>query len=150
VEQDNDLSTAHVTGPMLDFISPGDKAGMIARLCSSEIRIVSLTITEGGYFVDPATGKFNPAHPAIVRDAANPEDPSTVFGFIVAGLARRRAAAVPPYTVMSCDNVPHNGVVTRNAVIGLARLADPVLADWIAANVAFPQWHGGPHHASHW
>ena len=138
VEQDNDLSTAHITGPMLDFISPGDKAAMIARLCSSEIRIVSLTITEGGYFVDPATGKFNPAHPAIVKDAANPEDPSTVFGFIVAGLAKRRATGVPPYTVMSCDNVPHNGVVTRNAVIGLARLADPALADWIAVNVAFP------------
>ena len=138
VEQDNDLSTAHITGPLLDFIPPADKAEMIAKLCSSKIRIVSLTITEGGYFIDPATGRFNPAHPAIAKDAANPEDPSTVFGFIVAGLAKRRAAGVPPYTVMSCDNVPHNGVVTRNAVVGLAKLSDPVLADWITANVAFP------------
>jgi mannitol 2-dehydrogenase len=138
VEQDNDLSTAHVTGPLVDFISPGDKAGMIARLSSREIRIVSLTITEGGYFIDASTGKFNPSHPAIVRDAANPGEPSTVFGFIVAGLARRRAAGIPPFTVMSCDNVPHNGLVTRNSVVGLARLVDPALAEWITANVAFP------------
>ena len=138
VEQDNDLSTAHITSPLLDFIAPADKAGMIARLCSREIRIVSLTITEGGYFIDAATGKFNPAHPAILKDAASPDDPSTVFGFIVAGLAKRRAAGTPPFTVMSCDNVPHNGVVTRNSVVGLAKLVDPSLAEWITANVAFP------------
>jgi mannitol 2-dehydrogenase len=138
VEQDNDLSTAHITSPLLDFIPPADKSAMIAKLCDPNIRIVSLTITEGGYFIDPATGKFNPTHPAIAKDAANPSDSSTVFGFIVAGLAKRRAAGVPPYTVMSCDNVPHNGVVTRNAVVGLAELQDATLADWIRKNVAFP------------
>ena len=138
VEQDNDLSTAHITSPLLDFIPPADKPAMISKLCDPNIRIVSLTITEGGYFIDPATGKFNPTHPAIAKDAANPSDPSTVFGFIVAGLAKRRAAGVPPYTVMSCDNVPHNGIVTRNAVVGLAQLQDASLADWISKNVAFP------------
>ena len=138
VEQDNDLSTAHITGPLVDFIPPADKSGMIGKLCNPGIRIVSLTITEGGYFIDPATGKFNPDHPAIARDAANPDDPSTVFGFIVAALAKRQAAGVPPFTVMSCDNVPHNGVVTRNSVVGLAKLIDPALAEWITANVAFP------------
>ena len=138
VEQDNDLSTAHITSPLLDFIPPADKPAMISKLCDPNIRIVSLTITEGGYFIDPATGKFNPTHPAIAKDAANPSDPSTVFGFIVAGLAKRRAAGVPPYTVMSCDNVPHNGIVTRNAVVGLAQLQDASLADWINKNVAFP------------
>jgi mannitol 2-dehydrogenase len=138
VEQDNELSTAHITSPLVDFIAPADKAGMIAKLCAREIRIVSLTITEGGYFIDASTGKFNPDHPAIVKDVAHPDDPSTVFGFIVAGLAKRRAAGIPPFTVMSCDNVPHNGVVTRNSVVGLARLVDPALAEWITANVAFP------------
>ena len=138
VEQDNDLSTAHITGPMVDFISPNDKPAMMARLCDPSIRIVSLTITEGGYFIDPATGKFNPLHPAIAHDGAHPHEPTTVFGFIVAGLAARRATGIPAYTVMSCDNVPHNGVVTKNAVVGLARLSNPVLADWIKSNVAFP------------
>ncbi len=138
VEQDNDLSTAHVTGAMIDFISPHDKAAMIAKLCDPAIRIVSLTITEGGYFIDPATQKFDPKHPAIMRDGANPSDPATVFGFIVAGLKARKDKSMAPFTVMSCDNVPHNGVVTRNAVVGLAKLSDKKLADWIGTNVAFP------------
>ena len=138
VEQDNDLSTAHITAPLIDFIPPADKAAMIARLASPEIRIVSLTITEGGYFIDPATQKFDPENPAIAADAKNLDAPSTVFGFIVAGLAARRKNGTPPFTVMSCDNVPHNGVVTRNAVAGLAQLADPDLASWINTNVAFP------------
>jgi mannitol 2-dehydrogenase len=138
VEQDNDVSTAHITAPLIDFVPPSDKAAMIKRLADPAIRIVSLTITEGGYFIDPATQKFSPSHSAIVKDAANLAEPSTVFGFIVAGLAARRKNGTPPFTVMSCDNVPHNGVVTRNAVAGLAELADPDFAKWIIDNVAFP------------
>jgi mannitol 2-dehydrogenase len=138
VEQDANLSAAHVTGPMIDFVPPADKARLLATLADPAIRIVSLTITEGGYFINPATGVFDPAHPAIVHDGQHPADPATVFGFIVAGLAARRKAGTVPFTVMSCDNVPHNGVVTRHAVAGLARLSDPALADWIDARVAFP------------
>ncbi len=138
VEQDNDLSTAHVTGPMVDFIPPADKQAMIEKMADPQIRIVSLTITEGGYFIDPSSGQFNAAHPAIARDAKNLDDAATVFGFIVAGLVKRRAAGVVPFTVMSCDNVPHNGVVTRNAVVGLANLRDASLGKWITENVAFP------------
>ncbi len=138
VEQDNDLSTAHVTGPLIDFISPNDKKAILAKLADPAIRIVSMTITEGGYFIDPATQKFDPNHPAIAKDGKNPSDPSTVFGFIVAGLKARRDKNLPAFTVMSCDNVPHNGVVTRNAVVGLAKLSDPSFADWIANEVAFP------------
>ena len=138
VEMESEKTSARVTGPMVDFIAPADKAALIAKLADPAIRIVSMTITEGGYFVNPATGAFDPAHPAIAGDAASPDDPATVFGFIVAGLKRRRAAGIAPFTVMSCDNVPHNGVVTRNAVAGLARLSDPALADWIIANVASP------------
>jgi mannitol 2-dehydrogenase len=138
VEQDNDLSAAHITGPMIDFVSPNDKLAMMAKLCDPSIRIVSLTITEGGYFIDPATGKFDPTNPAMVHDSKHAHEPNTVFGFIVAGLAARRALGLAPFTVMSCDNVPHNGVVTRNAVVGLAQLSNAALADWIKANVAFP------------
>ena len=138
VEQSAERSTARVTGAMIDFLSPDDPAAIIRSLTEPAIRIVSLTITEGGYFINPATGVFDPQHPAIVADAADPDHPKTVFGLIVAGLKARRQAGIPPFTVMSCDNVPHNGVVARKAVAGLARLADPQLGEWIEANVAFP------------
>lgn len=138
VEQDAGGSVARVTGAMLDYLAPGDAGAVAARLADPAIRIVSLTITEGGYFIDPATGVFDADHPAIRADALHPHAPGTVFGLIVAGLRARRAAGLVPFTIMSCDNIPHNGVVTRNAVTGLAALLDPGLADWIAAEVAFP------------
>ncbi|ASY63981.1 Multiple polyol-specific dehydrogenase [Sinorhizobium sojae CCBAU 05684] len=138
VEQDNNRTAARVTGAMIAYLKPGDTPAIVAQLASPFIRIVSLTITEGGYFIDPASGAFNPEHPAIVEDAGNPSSPKTVFGLILAGLAGRRAKGIPPFTVMSCDNIPGNGEVTHAAISGLARLSDPVFADWIDANVAFP------------
>ena len=138
VEQDIDRSAATITGPMLDVITAPDFDRIVATLASPDIRIVSMTITEGGYFIDAATGKFDPNHPAIVADAKNPGEPKTVFGLIIAGLKARRAAGVPPFTVMCCDNIPGNGEVTEATVCGLARLSDPDIADWIHHNVAFP------------
>jgi mannitol 2-dehydrogenase len=138
VEQDAGHMAARVTGAMVDFLPPGDTAAIVARLADPAIRIVSLTITEGGYFIDAASGKFNPAHPAIAADARNLEKATTVFGLILAGLMKRRAANVPAFTVMSCDNIPHNGHVTAAAVIGLAKLCDAALAKWVEVNVAFP------------
>ncbi|WP_275784289.1 mannitol dehydrogenase family protein [Pararhizobium gei] len=138
VEQDNNRSAARVTGPMIDYLRPGQAAATIERLADPAIRIVSLTITEGGYFIDPASGAFNPKHPAIVADSENPDDPKTVFGLIIAGLKARRDNGIVPFTVMSCDNIPGNGEVTHAAIFGLARLSDPELAAWIDANVAFP------------
>jgi mannitol 2-dehydrogenase len=123
---------------MTDFLPPMDGPAITAALASPSIRIVSLTVTEGGYFVNPATGRFDPGNPAIVADAANPSAPGTVFGLILAGLEARRAAGHPPFTVMSCDNVPHNGRVCRDAVAGLAAARDPALADWVRGEVAFP------------
>ena len=138
VEQDNNKSAARVTGAMIDYLRPGNAVATIAQLADPAIRIVSLTITEGGYFIDPASGKFNLAHPAIVADSQSPADPKTVFGLIIAGLKARKDKGIVPFTVMSCDNIPGNGEVTHAAVSGLARLSDPGLADWIDANVAFP------------
>ncbi|NVP55529.1 mannitol dehydrogenase family protein [Mycoplana rhizolycopersici] len=138
VEQDNNRTGAHVTGAMIDYLKPGDVASTVARLADPAIRIVSLTITEGGYFIDPASGVFNPAHPAIAADGENPDDPKTVFGLILAGLKARRAKGIAAFTIMSCDNIPGNGEVTHAAVSGLARLSDPDFADWIDASVAFP------------
>jgi len=138
VEQDSGHMAARVTAPMVDFVTAADPAALLSRLADPAIRIVSLTITEGGYFIDPASGKFDPAHPAIATDGADIDHPKTVFGFILAGLMRRRAAGTVPFTIMSCDNIPGNGHVTADAIRGLARLVDPKLAEWVEANVAFP------------
>ncbi|MBT8365924.1 MAG: mannitol dehydrogenase family protein, partial [Deltaproteobacteria bacterium] len=109
VEQSASRSAARVTGAMIDFLSPDDPAAIIRTLADPAIRIVSLTITEGGYFIDPASGVFDAGNPEIAADGADPESPKTVFGLIVAGLKRRREAGIEPFTVMSCDNIPHNG-----------------------------------------
>jgi mannitol 2-dehydrogenase len=138
VEQEADASSARVTGAMIDYLEPGNSAAVIAQLADPAIRIVSLTITEGGYYIDPASQKFDPTHPDIVYDAGHRDAPKTAFGLILAGLERRRQAGVQPCTVMSCDNIPGNGHVTQNAVVGLAQLIDPTLAQWVSSNVAFP------------
>jgi mannitol 2-dehydrogenase len=139
IELDPKGKSARRVGAMIDFV-PVDptNAPLIAAMTRPEIRIVSLTVTEGGYYINAATGTFDPSHPDIVADGANPGTPATAFGAIVAALKARHAAGIPPFTVMSCDNLPGNGHVTQDAVIGTARLSDPAFADWIAANVAFP------------
>ena len=139
IELDPKGKTARRVGAMIDFLPvEADNAALIAAMSQPHIRIVSLTVTEGGYYVDPATGRFDPTHPDIVADGKNPAKPATAFGAILAALKARRAAGVQPFTVMSCDNLPGNGHVTQAAVVGLARLSDPALADWVQANVAFP------------
>ncbi|OYW58094.1 MAG: mannitol dehydrogenase [Rhodobacterales bacterium 12-65-15] len=137
IELDPRGRSARRVGSMIDFLPvEPDNAPLIAAMADPRIRIVSLTVTEGGYFINPATGAFDPASPEILADAADPH--RTAFGAIIAALTLRRAAGVAPFTVMSCDNLPGNGDVTRNAVAGLAALGDPALAAWIIANVAFP------------
>ena len=138
VEQEAAGSGARITAPMIDFVEPGSFHAIINRMADPAIRIVSLTITEGGYYIDPASQRFDPGHPDIVADAANFTTPKTVFGLILAALKRRRDVGTPPFTVMSCDNIPGNGHVTQNAVVGLARLIYPELAGWVERNVAFP------------
>lgn len=137
VELDPSGLTARVTGAMIDFIEI-DAEKTVARMADPQTKIVSTTITEGGYYVDALTDGFNAAHPDIVADAANPDAPKTVFGMVIKALRLRRDAGLPPFTFMSCDNLPENGHVAKRTVVGLARLSDPDFADWIAANVAFP------------
>lgn len=130
---------ARRVGAMIDFIEVDtSNAPLIAAMSRPEIRIVSLTVTEGGYFIDPATGRFDPTTAEIAADSRNPDRPGTAFGAIIAALRRRRNAGVPPFTILSCDNLPGNGHVTKAATVGLARLSDPDLADWIEARVFFP------------
>jgi mannitol 2-dehydrogenase len=130
---------ARVVGSMIGFVPVEEtNAALVAAMSAPEIRIVSLTVTEGGYYIDPATGTFSAAHEDIRHDGTRPEAPRTAFGAIAAALKSRRASGIPPFTVMCCDNLPHNGHVTRDAVVGTARLSDPAFADWIAGNVVFP------------
>ena len=138
VEQEASSTKARVVGSMIDFVPPGDVAANLDALARPEIRIVSLTITEGGYYISPATQTFDATHPDIAADAKDIHASKTVFGLIVAGLERRREAGLAPFTVMSCDNIPGNGHVTEHAVAGLAELVDPELAAWIRREVAFP------------
>ena len=137
IELDPAGRSARRVGAMIGFIEvQDDNRTLIGAMAAPQTRIVSLTVTEGGYFIDPSTGVFDPTAPGIVADAAAPH--KTAFGAIVAALKLRRAASVAPFTVMSCDNLPGNGDVAKAAVVGLAQLSDPELAGWIAANVAFP------------
>lgn len=130
---------ARQIGSICRFLyGPEDPEAVLELLSSPEIRIVSLTITEGGYNIDRVTGGFVLSNPAIQLDLANQQTPSTVFGFITQALHRRRNANVGPFTVMSCDNLPGNGHVTRRAILAFARELDGDLADWIGANVTFP------------
>lgn len=131
--------SAEITGSMIDYLPIEDGNGALIRaMADPAIRIVSLTVTEGGYFVDPATGGLDVRHPDIRHDVENPTRPRTVFGAIAAALKTRRDAGVGPFTVQSCDNLRGNGNATRQAVVSLARLTDPKLADWIDQTCSFP------------
>ncbi|QHF03597.1 MULTISPECIES: mannitol dehydrogenase family protein [Pseudomonas syringae group] len=126
---------ASISGMLLAEDNP---QALIDKLASPDIRIVSLTITEGGYCIDDSNGQFMTHLPQIQHDLANPNSPKTVFGFLCAALARRRAEGTPAFTLMSCDNLPHNGAVTRKALLAFAAQRDADLHDWIAEHVSFP------------
>lgn len=115
-----------------------DRDALLARMSTPDVRIVTLTVTEKGYYLNPAEGTLMNDAPAIAHDIARPQAPQTAPGMLVEALARRHAAGIAPFTVLSCDNMPDNGKRTRTAVIELARQRDPALADWIAREVAFP------------
>lgn len=113
-------------------------AAIIEKFCEPQVAIVSLTITEKGYCIDPATGRLDVTQPRIVHDLENPSEPHSAPGILVEALHRRRERGLAPFTVLSCDNIPDNGHVVKNAVIGMAQKRSPELAQWIAENVSFP------------
>ncbi|MDU9036618.1 mannitol dehydrogenase family protein [Pseudomonas corrugata] len=136
---DNDDTEVRVIGAINDMLLAEDGAQvLIDKLAEPQIRIVSLTITEGGYCIDDSNGEFMAHLPQIQHDLAHPDAPTTVFGFLCAALARRRAAGTPAFTLMSCDNLPHNGAVARKALLAFATLHNAELAQWIDHNVGFP------------
>ncbi len=111
---------------------------VLDRMADPRTRIVSLTITEGGYLVNQVTGEFDADAPSIQPDLAEGAVPSTAFGYVVEALSRRRAEGTPPFTVLSCDNIPGNGEVARKMMTAFARLKDADLADWMEREVSFP------------
>ncbi|SBS24735.1 Mannitol 2-dehydrogenase [Marinomonas spartinae] len=119
----------------------GTKEGgldLINTLVAPHIKIVTLTVTEKGYYLAPSTGALLVDNPDIQHDIASPDTPKTALGFIVVALKLRREKGMPPFTVLSCDNMPHNGKRTKNAVVALAHAQNPALAQWIESHVAFP------------
>ncbi|MDQ7727343.1 mannitol dehydrogenase family protein [Halomonas sp. SpR8] len=115
-----------------------DREALLVRMTSADTRVVSLTVTEKGYFLSPASGELRVDDPMITGDIASPQQPRTAPGLLVEALARRHEAGIAPFTVLSCDNMPDNGKRTRQAVVQLAEQRDATLAKWIADEVAFP------------
>ena len=134
--------SARVVGSVIEYLfAPDDPDAVLAKLTAPETRIVSLTITEGGYGIDENTGTFSPQDDATRADLDGFESgtpPRSALGFLVTALARRRALGTAPFTVMSCDNIQGNGAVARTAVLGFADRVDPRLGAWIRTNVSFP------------
>lgn len=137
VELDPGEVHARVIGSMIDFAEI-DPEALLATLVEPEIRIVSLTITEGGYYVDAQSGGFDANHPDIQKDIKNSSAPETLFGILIRALQLRRDTGTEPFTVMSCDNLPENGKIAKQTVLGLAREMAPDMVDWIKRTVGFP------------
>jgi mannitol 2-dehydrogenase len=126
-----------VVGSIVGYLfAPDDPEAVLARMVDPATRIVSLTITEGGYHVNQVTGELDTA--GLEADLEPGATPGSAFGFIVEALRRRREAGVPPFTVMSCDNIPGNGHVARKMIAAFARLKDPSTADFLENEVRFP------------
>lgn len=137
IERGASGTSARVIAALRDVIA-ADPAATLAALADPAVRIVTLTVTEKGYGIDRPLRSPDLCHPAITADLANPDRPVGVLGLLVAALRQRRGMGVVPFTVLCCDNLPENGTLLRDGVVGFARLVDPALADWIAAEVAFP------------
>ncbi len=128
-----------VIGALTDvLVAPEDPDALLRRLSDPAVAIVTLTVTEKGYCHDPATAALDEAHPDIVHDLANPARSRTVPGFLVEALRRRRAAQTSAFTILCCDNLPHNGRTLAAIIARFAALRDPQLAHYIRNEVAFP------------
>ena len=128
-----------VIGSVREVLFLGDQRDTLhARLTAPPTRVVTLTVTEKGYCHDPATGKLNFAHPDIVHDLAQPEHPQSAIGLIVAALDARRRSGERAFSVVCCDNLPHNGALVRGLVVAFGQARGPALARWIEDNASFP------------
>lgn len=139
VERSIEGDYPRIVGSIVNYIfAPENIEAAIEKMASPETKIVSLTITEGGYYIHSGTGEFDPSHADIQYDLAYPKAPRSSFGFLLEALDRRRRRQQKPFTIMSCDNIQSNGSVTREMLLAFARLGNPGLAEWIEEYVSFP------------
>ena len=128
-----------VIGSVVEYLfAPGNPEAVIEKMAAGPTRIVSLTVTEGGYNVNDITGEFDATNPDVVADLAAGAVPRTTFGLVTEALRRRRQRGLAPFTVVSCDNLPGNGQLSKRVFTAFARLRDPELGDWIEGAVRFP------------
>ena len=139
VERQGDMESATVIGSLSDLIFAGDSSRLaLDAIADPAIRIVSLTVTENGYCLSPATRQLDFQHSSIAHDLANPTSPRSAIGILVEAYRGRKDAKLPAMTALSCDNIQHNGRVLRGAVLDLAERLDPALAAWIEMHASFP------------
>jgi mannitol 2-dehydrogenase len=130
---------ARVVGSIIEYLlAPDDPEAVVEKMAAETTRIVSLTVTEGGYNFSDVTGEFDAAHPDVVHDLQPGAAPRTAFGLVAEASARRRERGLAPFTVVSCDNIQHNGDVARRSFSAFARLRDPELGAWMEREVPFP------------
>ena len=128
-----------VIGSIVELLlSIDDPMAVINKMADEKTKIVSLTITEGGYNLNSSTGEFEFNNPDVRHDLENPDNPKLVFGYLTAALKKRRDSGTPPFTIQSCDNIQHNGDMTRKMLLAFAQRQDKELADWIEKKVSFP------------
>lgn len=139
VERSPEGDRARVIGSITQYLfAPDNRQAVIDALVDPQCRIVTLTITEGGYYYIEGSGEFDANHPTIQHDLQHPGEPIGVFGFLTAALDQRRQQGLAPFTVLSCDNLQGNGNIARKMLTAFAELEDPELGAWIADQVAFP------------
>ncbi|CAK7002863.1 MAG: Polyol:NADP oxidoreductase [Parabacteroides sp.] len=130
---------AYQIGSIVKLLWAGESSeAILNKMADKSIRIITLTITEGGYKIDKASGQFILDNPDIQHDLQNPASPKTVFGYIAEGLRRRKITGHGPVTILSCDNLQHNGNTARKAFTSFIKAQDPELASWVETNVTFP------------
>ncbi|HEX8093362.1 mannitol dehydrogenase family protein [Jatrophihabitans sp.] len=131
--------SSRVIGSIVKYLyAPDDPVTVIEALAERRTRIVSLTVTEGGYNLRPGTGRFDDTNLEVLKDLTDGVTPTTWFGYLTEGLRLRRARGLGGFTVVSCDNIEGNGDAARESLSAFATLKDPELGDWIRATVRFP------------
>jgi len=139
VERENETNHYQVVQSIQNvLVAPQQSQALLDAMSDAHCKIISLTITEKGYCHNPATGQLNSQHPDILHDLKNPLHPRSAPGFMVQALKIRYQNKLPGLSILSCDNLPNNGELTRSVILELATLLDTKLAQWIEQNVSFP------------
>ena len=139
VERSPDGDRARIIGSIARYLfAPDDRQAVIEAMAAESCRIVTLTITESGYYYIEGSGELDVNHPTIQHDLQHPDQPIGTYGFLTAALEKRWKQGLAPFTVLSCDNVQGNGVMVRKMLTAFAQMRDPALGRWVALHVAFP------------